>query len=707
MSETNRALTGRRDPRRLFSATDRVVIRLNQDGLCAVCGERLEDEFHMHHRCRWADGGPTLLANGAAVCGKCHPSAVNVDWPDVEPRDWQRRALAQVLPRLRAGRMATVNAAPGAGKTLFTAFVVAELLASQSVSRVVIFVPNDNLRVQWMRALAGAGIFVDPKAWEGAENPDDFVGSVVTYQKLNENVVQVLDRRAARTDTLYVFDEVHHVADRGAWGKQVERLVGTFESPRRAALNLTGTLFRSAGREELTTDGRRLIVSQERIATVDYRPDPDKPDKLIAQADHTITSAELIADKHLRHVSLYEFDFDQGLQVIDLAGETVTSGGIIDLKEHPQWVRSQALRRVLSDEFYLRPKLQALLGKLDEQRALLNGHPVKGLVVCEDQRHAEQIHRMLGEMMDARPLIAISDDSRSQQAIGMFRELKRSTVLVNVRMVTEGFDCPDVTTIAHLTSWSARLFINQMVARAMRITDQERQLGRILPAAVLIPQDEKIRRAYAEVLVGTMHVHELPTLCVRCGQEPCICRYLCPLCGQLPCICQKPPPPPPPGPQFAFEVTAAAELVGVAHDGDDVTSTHDALREHLELAGVPVPYWPAVSHAIQKAEEERGFRTPFVAGPAGGPETRRATPREVADGLMRHLDQAARWMEGHGQPARNFNADCNRAAGIPPKGRPAASVAQLQTAVACGDDLIRRFCASSITPLPTWIGATR
>src|SRR4029077_10764719 len=114
---------------------------------------------------------------------------------------------------------------------------------------------------------------------------------------------------------------VHHVADRGAWGKQVERLVGTFDTPRHPTLHLTGTLFRSAGRQYMTPDGRRVIMSRERIATVDYRPDPEEPSKLIAQAAHTITSAELIAAKDLRHVSLFEFDFDCGLKVIDLAAE--------------------------------------------------------------------------------------------------------------------------------------------------------------------------------------------------------------------------------------------------------------------------------------------------------------------------------------------------------------------------------------------------
>lgn len=699
----------------------------------------------MHHKTAWAVGGPTILANAAAVCPGCHLGAITVEWPEIVPRAWQLEALEVILPSLRSGGMATLNAAPGAGKTLFTAFVIGNLLASQTIGRAVIVVPNGNLRKQWELALASAGIYIDPSAQDGAENPDSYTGSVVTYQKLyRENVVQTLAQRAANVETLYVFDEVHHVADQGAWGVAVERLVGTFEEPRHPTLNLTGTLFRSKGRIQTTPDGRRIILSEDdqRIATIEYRPDPGDSRKLIAQADYTIDSATLIADEHLRHVSLYEFDFDQGLHIIDLASETVTSGGIIDLKEQPSRTRYDALKTILRDERYLRPTLRAMLVKLAEQERLLQGHPVKGLVVCETQGQAKIIHGLLGSMVPshmARPMLAISDDEAARDAITSFRQSKRPAILVNVRMVTEGFDCPDVTTIAHLTPWSARLFINQMVARAMRVTDTERELG-IIPAALLIPQDERIRRAYAEVLIGTMHVLDLPPVCPTCGQNPCICRYACPRCGESPCVCGLAPPtvcetcgeapcaceaetgtcpiceqdpcvcgpwdPPDERPSTVFEITADAEEVGYAHDGEDVTVTLERLRPEFESFGLPGIYHPTVAHWAQTHEWRPGGeqRRVFVVDQDGTAQ-RQATPREIADALNAYMHRAGKWMHGHGQSAAEFHAECNRAAGIPLKnGRQGASIEQLRIAKAKSDELVRRFCAGSFTPLPTWLG---
>ena len=121
-------------------------------------------------------------------------------------------------------------------------------------------------------------------------------------------------------------------------------------------------------------------------------------------------------------------------------------------------------------------------GKLFEQYNLLEGHPVKGLVVCDTQDHARQVHDLCSDIIGRRPFLAVSEDGpQAARAIREFRETNKMAVLVTVRMVTEGFDCPDITTLVHLTPWRARLFINQMVARAMRITDTERRLDRSSP----------------------------------------------------------------------------------------------------------------------------------------------------------------------------------------------------------------------------------
>jgi hypothetical protein len=58
--------------------------------------------------------------------------------------------------------------------------------------------------------------------------------------------------------------------------------------------------------------------------------------------------------------------------------------------------------------------------------------------------------------------------------------------------------------------------------------------------------------------------------------------------------------------------------------------------------------------------------------------------------------------------AREFNAQCNRAAGIGSRSKGMTpSVDQLRLAVTKADELVRHFCAGSFTPLPTWIGGAQ
>lgn len=64
---------GERDPKRLFSKSEKAEMLEKQGGKCAQCGEaKTVDEVHGHHVERHADGGKTNSSNGAAVCKTCH-----------------------------------------------------------------------------------------------------------------------------------------------------------------------------------------------------------------------------------------------------------------------------------------------------------------------------------------------------------------------------------------------------------------------------------------------------------------------------------------------------------------------------------------------------------------------------------------------------------------------------------------------------------
>lgn len=667
-----------RDPQRRYSEADRRIVRDNQNGRCAgPCGGELPDDFEMHHRVAWSAGGPTTIGNARGLCRPCHLIAPKEDFDSLKPRAWQAEALEEALPRLRAGLTATIAAAPGAGKTLFSGFTIQALVESGTIERVVVFVPNNVLKGQWARDLKQLGIHVDPDAGRHVvENADSgFVGVVHTYQILTQGalVTNALIRRADHTRTLYIFDEVHHLAEaeHSAWGQAVGVLVGTDpDHPRHPVLNLSGTLFRS-----------RIA---QKIGTVRYEPVPDQPNKVQAVADYAVYTDKLIAAEQLRHVSLWQFD--STLEIVNLRAETVVTSDIIDLSEQTPAVRSEALRTTLRDNGYLRPLLTDMKGKLFEQHDLLDGHPVKALVVCDTQDHARQVHSLLGDIMGRAPFLAVSEDGpNAAKAIHEFRSINKMAVLVTVRMVTEGFDCPDITTLVHLTPWRAPLFINQMVARSMRITDTERRLGIIIPAAVLIPRDTQIRDAYNRVLVHTMHVLELPTVCAKCGQMPCICRSLGGGGGGD-------------RDDILVHVLGTAELAGISHDGDEIDMvSFDPFSDLLTRRGVPHVYHPAFAAVYAEA----GARP--ADAPRSGATERGATLREQMFGHLELIDRAAAWWVHNGaSPVAQFQGEINDHMGIDNGDRHWATLDQLTRGVHYARHRVRTRCETLDTAAPAW-----
>src|SRR5262245_61437628 len=150
----------RRDPRRLFTTAERAAIAARQHHTCGVCQKDLPQVFHVHHVIPWHEGGPTVIDNGLAVCPEDHAKAPIQPLPAFIPRAWQAEALPEVLPLLRAGEFATLNAAPGAGKTLFSAWAYMNMARVGACARVVVFVPNTHLRVQWVDDLKTVGVYL-------------------------------------------------------------------------------------------------------------------------------------------------------------------------------------------------------------------------------------------------------------------------------------------------------------------------------------------------------------------------------------------------------------------------------------------------------------------------------------------------------------------------------------------------------------------
>jgi len=513
----------RRDPQRLFTPQQKRQIAENQRWRCATCGERLPEDFQAHHVIPWSDGGLTRVPNGQAVCpGDCHRQALIKPPAGLTLREWQKKALPTFLALLERPHFATLMAAPGAGKTLFAALLTRALIDANLIDRVVHIVPNRALRKQTREAYREVGILLGVKDVIEYKTDD---GVACGYQALFPDNLRKMSEYAEEGRTLYVLDEVHHLGDAAAtaWAQNVTQLVGELKSPRARVLNMTGTLFRSS--------------RSQRIATVDYRTNAEG--QLESKADDEIGTWELITQRELRNVHLYTYDAT--FELVNLTDETVEDVRFLDVNEREQ--PSEAIRQMLSDEDYMRRILAVAEEARREQEYAAGGQQAfKMLVISNGIKHANRIEKICKELgvAEGRVYKATSDNTEAHREIERFRDLNRSAVLIGRDMITEGFDCPDLAVLVHLTSRSARLFINQAVARIMRLSPWERTTGKVLPARVIIPRETRIRKAYRDVLQNHMHVipaeQELIE-CEGCGQlkHPDILvmvdgKLLCPKC---------------------------------------------------------------------------------------------------------------------------------------------------------------------------------
>ena len=187
-------MTAGRDPRRIFTPAQRKLIASSQGWRCFVCSEPLPDVWHAHHFIEWANGGPTDTDNGRAVCPACHLVAPVEQPPTFTPREWQADALRDLRRRLAEVDFATVNAAPGAGKTMLAAALFRDLQARGIVERLAVFVPSDELRTQWPTSVRTPfGVYL---AKDVPVEPVGHTGTINTYHALGREALELMVREA-------------------------------------------------------------------------------------------------------------------------------------------------------------------------------------------------------------------------------------------------------------------------------------------------------------------------------------------------------------------------------------------------------------------------------------------------------------------------------------------------------------------------------
>lgn len=690
-----------RDPRRRLSVEERQLLYARANGLCEDCGTELAADWHGAHGSAWITGGATQLDQMRAQCPKCNlrfGPGVMEQIGGFRPRLWQQLAFRRILLRLWEAGSATLHAAPGAGKTLFAAVLFRHLYDQGIVRRIVIFVPNSNLVGQTVKAYGKLGIHLDGKPRDSTIEHPETVGLVVCYQSLSAGAVESHITRMLAAETFVVFDEVHHLADpdHSVWGDYVERMVGKVSGgpPVHAAavLNMTGTLFRS--------------TSTQRISTVRYRRIGEDTHEAIA--DHSVTTAELVGTE-LRAPDLYVYG--GRAKLVDLEEEKVIEAEIVDLSQQQ---RSAVAKEMFRNKQWLgafcAEGLRLLATQLETVRHEI---PLKILHVADDQITAAIATAIYNDMGKAQNLgydLAVpvyTDEPGSAKRLDQVRKDPRPRVIVSCQMVTEGFDCPDLSVLVHATRKAALLFVAQVMARVMRVTDHERAAGMMLPAQILLPDSPILREVYASAIKAASHVVQDDKL-ERChnGHPRTRCPCLFPDTG---CLC---------GIQGRPPQLSRYDVLGVDDprlDGATVLGHEDGhvprpeldhyIRECRSLT-IPEPFAPRVAVLVRRGTPPvRRYSGPGTPAP---PEETPASPRDLSDTYRSRLDKAAGFMEKHIRHEvafRNvgeFQGKINDAGGIPKGGRDLASVRQIATASRWACEQIRKHCEARGEPVPAW-----
>ncbi len=459
--------------RRTFNLSQRRTLFDQANGLCRECGQPLPQGWHADHVVPFSRGGETAVDNGQALCPSCNlrkGATIVSNGNGNEPRQWQADAL-NWIGDLYSDRQRNflVVACPGAGKTRVAIEVLNEYAFSRN-RRVIVVVPSDALRDQWIDTLFNYGAFAMPRQGGEMWKPQA-PSAVVTYAGL-QAIKQYLRPHMERSGYEYVvvFDEIHHASDgaRGnVWGTAVNDMFRDNPSVH-MTLSMSGTPFRADGCP---------------IAFLKYVDGA-------ARADVTYGYQAALGDQVVRPVVFYgqigKVDW------IDRDGERQTHSTSAEVADD----RVEAQRYNLatrSDSRIAQSMCNAAIAHLNELRR--EDDKAGMIVFAPDQNSAIKWRNWFQQKVKDQVALVTSDTSDSRQQLDDFRKGTNS-IIVCVDMIGEGVDIPRLRVAVYLgrvRDSESKLW--QYLGRIMRVPKGEESLEREAKreAKWYMVQDPKLR----------------------------------------------------------------------------------------------------------------------------------------------------------------------------------------------------------------------
>ncbi|MBI9093117.1 MAG: DEAD/DEAH box helicase family protein [Desulfobacterium sp.] len=296
-------------------------------------------------------------------------------------------------------------------------------------------------------------------------------GFVTTYQALGVDTNRVTAQEFSQRRYVLLLDEYHHVEKNGIWHESLKPLVD------RAAyvVLMSGTLERGDG---------------EPIAFTPYRN--NKPFLEDTQDTAVIRYTREDALRERAILPLYFHLSDGQFSWKDRKGAVTSIPSFEGIKPQD---KIGALYTALNTDFSKQLLHESVF---HWQRCKRLNPRAKLLIVTADYKRAKEVTEMLQFAMRLPAEIATSH--KSKEAHAAIKRFKGAglDVLVTIAMAYEGLDVPPVTHICCLTQIRSVPWIEQMVARAVRI-DKAAGVYELQRAYVFAPRDPDFKKVVGRI----------------------------------------------------------------------------------------------------------------------------------------------------------------------------------------------------------------
>ena len=381
-------------------------------------------------------------------------------------RTWQKSCLSKALEVYQNGQQNFMCvAAPGAGKTRFSASLAKSLLDADHIDFVLCFVPSVSIQNSIQETFSN--ILND--RFDGRIGAK---GLVITYQGI-QYAYQELAHVIKNYRVLIISDEIHHCASgvsstSNQWG---QLLVSLISEGNPLTLTLSGTPWRS---------------DSTKIALQSYSGEPQELD-----TDFVYGLGDAVRDKVCRRPSLILLD-----------------NSSIDVKEDSKTHKFSSIRQAIEAE---KLKYSELLTHQDSLSQLMTyaheelirireKHPrAAGLVVASSIDQARRISQFIITNFNESSIVVSYDQLDAHENI---RDFQSSEIdwIVSIGMVSEGTDIPRLQVCAYLSNVRTELNFRQVLGRILRINKEPNESCSMIAFAEpkLIEYSERINQDLPE-----------------------------------------------------------------------------------------------------------------------------------------------------------------------------------------------------------------